>query len=125
VCLLVLGKTWPGLIERVSFSFVFVSKQKRKHESKDLVRVGMNLDCLQMYCWTFPGGRHSDIPVSFLPETSFANSVASLSPCRWPSNEYLWLLNIQEIHECVLGGWRNGTRCIALGIEPFSKGILG
>lgn len=57
--------------------------------------------------------------VSFLPEASFANSIASLSPCRWPGNEYLWFLNIQDIHECVYIGGEKGTRCIFL----FSKVI--
>lgn len=42
--MLLFAKTWA----RAEFSFLArAAKQKRQHESKDLVRAGMNLDAVQ------------------------------------------------------------------------------
>lgn len=57
----------------------FICEQKRKHESKDLVRVGLNLDCLQMYCWDFPGA-DNDIPGEFLTRSIFCQFDCEFKP---------------------------------------------
>lgn len=87
------GKSWPW--QGFSFSSAFRFKQKRKHESKDLVRVGMNLDSLQMYCCSnlveFPGYAGAIGATMILPEfpyglavlASLPNSVTKFKPMPW------------------------------------------
>lgn len=81
--MLLFAKTWA----RAEFSFLArAAKQKRQHESKDLVRAGMNLDAVQ------------DAKPNKTCKLGLKNKGGKI----WPPSEYRY---IQEFKTFLCHGW--------------------